>query len=108
MVGSKYNRPTPFEKSPQISYFALSKYVAALAATMASTGRMPWMGTHEPNLQSYMSGANMITAETGVNPRDTASETSGNRGWDVIECKKMLKEAGYKYFARGDGSRGEL
>ena len=96
---------TPFENIPAISDFTLSKYIAVLVLTMAGCESMPWIAVHEPNIQGFMSGANMVCAETGVNPRDTAEETLENRGRDVAACRQLLKEAGYQYIARGDGSR---
>lgn len=96
---------TPFENIPAIGDFTLSKYIAAMVITMAGMENFPWMGTHEPHIQGYMSGANMISAETGVNPRDTAEETSTSRGLDVPACKEHLKEAGYEYVARGNGTK---
>lgn len=96
---------TPFEHTPEISDFTLSKYTAAVVLTMAGMKKLPWIGLHEPNVQGYRSGANLITAETGVNPRDTVEDTLQSRGLDLADCRKMLKEAGYRYAARGDGSR---
>ena len=55
-----------------------------------------------------MSGANMISAEVGVNPRDTVTDTLQHRGLDIADCRRILKDAGYKYGAHGDGSRYEL
>lgn len=99
---------TPFEKTPEITNYALSKYAAVLVLTMAGMEKLPWIGIHEPSLHGYMSGANLITAETGVNPRDTVADTLQNRGLDIADCRRILKDAGYKYGARGDGSRFEL
>ena len=33
--------------------------------------------------------------ETGANPRDTVPDTRGHRGSDVIDCRKVLCEAGF-------------
>ncbi|MDO4544519.1 MAG: hypothetical protein Q4C25_00035 [Bacillota bacterium] len=96
---------TPFENTPQISDFALSKFMAAMTLTMAGMPKMPWLAVHEPKMQGYMSGANMVCAETGVNPRDTVEDTLQNRGLDVSDCRQILKEAGFTYVARGDGSK---
>lgn len=95
---------TPYEGVPEISNYTLSNYTAALALAMAGMKRFPWIGIHEPSLHGYMSGANMITAETGVNPRDTVSDTSRGRGLDIRACRQMLRQAGYQYGARGDGT----
>lgn len=99
---------TPFENIEEITNFALSKFVAAVVLTMAGMKNLPWMGIHEPTIHGYMSGANLITAETGVNPRDTVEDTMQSRGIDIADCCRMLKDAGYRYAARGDGSRFEL
>ncbi|MDO4581707.1 MAG: hypothetical protein Q4B96_03880 [Bacillota bacterium] len=96
---------TPFASTPEVSNYTLSKYTAAVVLAMAGMKKLPWIGIHEPSLQGYMSGANLITAETGVNPRDTVADTLKNRGMDIADCRRMLKEAGYQYGARGDGSR---
>lgn len=99
---------TPFEHTPEITNYALSKYAAAVVLTMAGMKKMPWIGIHEPSVHGYMSGANLITAETGVNPRDTVADTLQNRGLDIADCRRILKDAGYKYGARGNGTRFEL
>lgn len=99
---------TPFENTPEITNYALSQYAAAIVLTMAGMKKLPWIGIHEPSIHGYMSGANLITAEIGVNPRDTVADTLQNRGIDISDCRRILKDAGYKYGARGDGSRFEL
>jgi len=63
---------------------------------------------HEADYISLVSGANSICAETGVNPRDTAADTSKGRGLDVSACRKMLWQAGFKHLATGDGTRIDL
>lgn len=99
---------TPFEDTPEVSNYALSKYAAAIVLSMASMKRLPWIGIHEPSIQGYMSGANLITAEVGANPRDTVANTLENRGIDISACRRILKDAGYQYGERGDGSRFSL
>ena len=99
---------TSFAGTPEISNFTLSKYAAAVVLTMAGMKKFPWIGIHEPSLHGYMSGANLITAETGVNPRDTVTDTLQHRGLDIADCRRILKDAGYKYGAHGDGTRYEL
>ncbi|NLD19413.1 MAG: hypothetical protein GX663_04110 [Clostridiales bacterium] len=96
---------TPFEGTPEISNFTLSKVAAAQVLTFASMRRMPIMGIHEPNIMGYMSGANMICAESGVNPRDVCKDTKANRGWNVARCRALLKEAGFRKIVLGDGSK---
>lgn len=99
---------TPFENTPQVTDFTLSKYMAAMVLAFAGMKKMPWLAVHEPAIQGYMSGANMVAAETGVNPRDTVEDTLQNRGLDVAACKTILKHAGYSYIARGNGTREKL
>jgi biotin synthase len=53
------------------------------------------IAVHEPNLLGLCAGANAIYAETGANPRDTASDTRGHRGLDMNDCRAMLWEAGF-------------
>ena len=67
--------------------------------------RMPIMAVHEPNIMGYMSGANMVCAESGVNPRDIASDTKENRGWDIGRCRELLKESGYEHIMLGNGTK---
>ncbi len=62
------------------------------------------IAVHEPNLIGLTSGANVVYAESGANPRDTSTDTSANRGLDVAAAKKMLYEAGFTALRRGDGS----
>jgi biotin synthase len=54
--------------------------------------------THEPNLPSLLTGANLLWAETGPNPRDAEIDTSAThgRGLNVEECRRMLWEAGFE------------
>jgi biotin synthase len=53
--------------------------------------------THEPNLLSLITGANLLWAETGPNPRDAEIDTASihGRGLNVEECRQMLREAGH-------------
>ena len=99
---------TPFANTPEITGYTLSKYAAAVVLSMASMKKLPWIGIHEPSIHGYMSGANLITAEAGVNPRDTVADTLQNRGIDIADCRRILKDAGYQYGVHGDGSRFEL
>lgn len=99
---------TPFEGMGELTQFSLSKIEAVAVLTFASMDRMPIMGIHEPHLIGFLSGANMISAETGVNPRDTAEDTKYGRGWDIPRCKDLLKEAGFSKLMLGDGSTKDL
>lgn len=92
----------------QISELRLAQIVAVVALAGLSCSGLETVGVHEPNLLGLTSGANAVFAETGANPRDTAAETSGARGLDVAASRAMLREAGFRYLRRGDGSRVEL
>ena len=99
---------TPFEGTPMITDLRLATIVAAQALAVANLDRVPWLGIHEPSPIGYASGANLITAETGFNPRDTAEDTSANRGLDIPACREILRQAGFSALVRGDGSRVDL
>ncbi|MCQ2085950.1 MAG: hypothetical protein MJY54_00745 [archaeon] len=93
---------TIFEGKPKVTELTLSKYEAAMTLTFSSMKRMPIMGIHEPNLLGYLSGANMITAESGVNPRDIIPDTENNRGLSITKCREMLKMAGFTKLVLGN------
>ncbi len=95
---------TPFADKGEITHFQLSKIVAVQSLALVNSEVLPWIGIHEPCEAGYLSGANLITAETGVNPRDTAQDTSSNRGLDMDACRRMLYEAGFSHICKGDGS----
>ncbi|AWI05922.1 radical SAM protein [Clostridium drakei] len=96
---------TPFAKYGQISELRLAHIVAVIALCTVTLPTMAYMGVHEPNQLSYASGANIITAESGANPRDCQSDTSKNRGMDMARCRKMLFECGFTNIRRGDESK---
>jgi len=92
----------------EISNSRLAQIVAVNALAMTALEPYPWIPVHEADPISLVSGANSICAETGVNPRDTAADTSRGRGLDVSACRKTLWQAGFQYLAKGDGARIEL
>ena len=96
---------SPFAKYGQISELRLAQIVAVVALASFDNPAMAYCGVHEPNQLAYVSGANIITAETGANPRDTNIDTAKNRGMDMADCRKMLWESGFKYVRRGDESK---
>lgn len=96
---------TPLAKYGQISNLRLAQIVAVVALASFTVPSMTYCGVHEPNEQAYISGANMITAETGANPRDNSDDTSKNRGMDMADCRNMLIESGFDYIRRGDESK---
>jgi biotin synthase len=93
---------TPLAKYGQISNLRLGHLVAVVALATFSMPTMKYMGVHEPTEIGYVSGANVVTAETGVNPRDHIAETSDNRGLDMTACRKMLFDCGFSYIRRGN------
>ena len=54
------------------------------------------MNVHEVNPAAMLAGINQLYAEYGVNPRDTAAETSRGRGYSTEECVKLLSENGWE------------
>lgn len=95
----------PLFKYGQISELRLAQIVAVVALASFTAPAMTYCGVHEPNELAYVSGANIITAEAGANPRDNTADTSKNRGMDMNDCRKMLLECGFSYIRRGDESK---
>ena len=108
-VMKRINVPgTPFEGTGEITSYRLSLYAAVQCLMHVDVEPLPWIGHHEPTPICYASGSNLITAETGVNPRDTAADTSTNRGMDLTDCRVMLYEAGFTHLCKGDGTLVDL
>ncbi|MDR1487565.1 MAG: hypothetical protein LBT62_06200 [Deltaproteobacteria bacterium] len=93
---------TPLAKYGQISNLRLGHLVAVVALATFSMPTMKYIGVHEPTEIGYVSGANVVTAETGVNPRDHIAETSDNRGMDMTACRKMILNCGFSHIRRGN------
>ncbi|MDR2295279.1 MAG: hypothetical protein LBD95_00635 [Clostridiales Family XIII bacterium] len=96
---------SPLAGRGQISNLRLGQITAVVALATFSMPTMTYIGVHEPTEIGYVSGANVATAETGVNPRDHVAETSANRGMDMAACRKMLFDSGFRYIRRGDESK---
>jgi biotin synthase len=96
---------TPFASMGEINHFYLSHIVAVQCLALLDMERLPWIGIHEPCEAGYVSGANLISAETGVNPRDTAEDTSASRGLDMNASRRVLYEAGFTQLCKGDGTK---
>ncbi len=79
---------SPLAQWGQVSYARMATIVAAVA--LATGTGVPGNCTHEPNQLAIHSGANLIWAEVGSNPRDTEAETV--RGWTVDRCKEIYAE----------------
>ncbi len=92
-------RRTPIPGSDLFKYGAVSyaRMATIVAAVSLITGE-GIMGncTHEPNQLAAFNGANLIWAEVGSNPRDTAESTEENRGWTVPRCKELFEECGWE------------
>lgn len=95
---------TRFAGTGEINHFYLSQIVSVQCLALIDMDNLPWIGIHEPCEAGYLSGANLISAETGVNPRDTASDTSVSRGLDMDASRRVLYEAGFTRLAKGDGT----
>ena len=95
----------PLAHYGQISELRLAQIVAVIALASATVPTMAYMGAHEPNKLCYTAGANIITAESGANPRDNSDDTAENRGMDMARCRKMMFECGFDYLRRGDESK---
>lgn len=95
---------SPLAARGQITESGLAQVVAVVALAAIGLKETKQIAVHEPNLLGLAAGANTVYAETGANPRDTQAETSGNRGLDMVACRRMLYEAGFTGLTRGDGT----
>lgn len=96
---------SPLAQHGQISELRLAHIVAVISLCSVTVPTMAYMGVHEPNALSYAAGANIVTAESGANPRDCQSDTAKNRGMDMARCRKMLFECGFANIRKGDESK---
>lgn len=86
---------SPLACNGQITELRLAQVVAVVALASLACPETKNIAVHEPNLIGLTSGANVVYAESGANPRDTETDTSKNRGHDMSTCKTMLYEAGF-------------
>jgi biotin synthase len=93
---------TPLFEKGQITERRLAQITAVVALATLGCRETGSIAVHEPNLLGLCAGANSIYAETGANPRDTASDTRGRRGLDMDDCRKMLREAGFAGLTYGE------
>lgn len=96
---------SPLASRGQITEYRLAQITAVVALAALNSSATHNIAVHEPNGVGLTSGANVVYAETGINPRDTAADTAGSRGLDMPACRKMLYEAGFASLLRGDGSQ---
>lgn len=94
----------PLADRGQITELRLGQVVAVVSLATLGCQETKNIAVHEPNLIGLTSGANVVYAETGANPRDTEADTSVNRGLDMAGARKMLYEAGFGSLRRGDES----
>ncbi|MEW6571858.1 MAG: radical SAM protein [Nitrospirota bacterium] len=81
------------EKYGMISEYQLAFLVAVVRLAMGR--ELIGNCTHEPNILGATAGANLFWAEAGSNPRDTESDTSKGRGFDIKTCIKIFQEADF-------------
>lgn len=86
---------SPLADRGQISELRLAQIVAVVTLASLGSPETRNIAVHEPNLIGLTSGANVVYAECGINPRDTAEDTASGRGLDTEACRKMLYEAGF-------------
>lgn len=85
---------TPIAQKGEIRWWSLARTIAVCRLVMGNT--VLGHCTHEPNLPALLSGANLLWAEVGSNPRDDKPNTENYRGWNLQNCQKVLIEAGYE------------
>lgn len=95
---------SPLAHHGQITELRLAQVVAVVTLATLGCSATENIAVHEPNLIGLTSGANVVYAETGANPRDTATDTTSRRGLDMPAARKMLYEAGFTALRCGDGS----
>ncbi len=97
---------TPYEGlENEITDLRLAQLNAIQTLVMCDDPQTKYIGFHEPNMVSLMSGGNYMCAETGFNPRDTAEDTAGHRGLSVSDVRERFYQAGFKYLLLADGMR---
>ncbi len=99
---------SPLAHHGQITELRLAQVTAVVALASLGCPDTRNIAVHEPNLIGLTSGANVVYAETGANPRDTEEETSTHRGRDVQACKTMLYEAGFEHLLVAPNERRPL
>jgi len=103
-----YLPDAPLAHHGQITELRLAQIVAVVALASLACPATDNIAVHEPNLIGLTSGANVVYAETGANPRDTAADTARHHDLDMAGARRMLYEAGFTAVRRGDGSRTPL
>ncbi len=92
-AGRRVNIPgSPLEVHGSLNFGQMALILAAVRLAMGY--EVVGNCTHEPNKIGALSGANLLWAEAGSNPRDTKASTV--RGWTVKKTQEELKEAGWE------------
>jgi biotin synthase len=84
---------SPFEQVGMISELETARMVAVSRLVMGDTPKAHC--THEPNVASLISGANLFFPEVGSSPRDLSADTGEGRGISVDRCRGMFMEMGW-------------
>ena len=85
---------TPLYEKGQISHLELAKSVAV--SRLVAADEVDAHCTHEPHELALISGANLLWAEAGTNPRELVTETRKSRGQSVKKCQEILINSGYE------------
>lgn len=86
---------TPLAERGQITSLRFAQLTSVVVLAMIGTPTLTSIAVHEPDMVGLTSGGNCVYAEFGINPRDTAQDTSTGRGFSIVRCTSMLHEAGY-------------
>ena len=103
-----YIPSVPLSRYGQISDLRLGHVTAVIALASLACPTTKNIAVHEPNLIGLTSGANVVYAEAGANPRDIEADTTGHRGRDVVACKTMLFDAGFDRLSIAPGRHRSL
>lgn len=82
---------TPLSQHGMVSEAKMAHHLAVVRLAMGN--QVIGNCTHEPNVIGAAAGANIMWAEVGANPRDTAEDTAGHRGFTVAKCREIYREA---------------
>ncbi len=109
-VMSRTSVPGTIFEGPGIPLMKLLLVLAVNTFVMLGVEGVPLMSFNPVTPLGLVSGGNRVCAETGVNPRDTAADTSSSCGigLDMNACRKMLYDAGFSKIMRGDGTTIDL
>lgn len=95
--GAARRIPIPNTQMANLGIISEAKMAHILAVVRLALGYdIPGNCTHEPNVIGAAAGANLLWAEVGSNPRDTAEKTEAARGMNVDDCRKVFQEAEWK------------